>query len=139
VLDATPKQNAWPVYAIQAEIKRVCGATIDHKTVLGCLSHMVEQGLVKDCGKQTFVREKIKEREPHVKLVKDDPIHVKPETEISHMSEKSDLLSPAARIAGSLRKLADEVEEFGLECAKRIADKDKENGLVRQLKELLKD
>jgi hypothetical protein len=137
VLEATPKQEAWPVHHIQMEIKRLCGAIVDHKTVLGCIAHLIEQGLIKECGKQTFMRESFKERGPHVKLVKDEPIPraEKPE---KRMAEKTDLLATAGRIAASQRKLADEVEEFGLACAKQIADKDKENVLVRQLKEMLK-
>ena len=139
VLDATPIEEAWPAYRIQTEIKRVSGSQIESKTVLGCLSTLVDQGLVKEIGtrQQTFQRAAIRERSAHVKLIKDEPfIAVKPE--VTPMAKNDvDLISTAGEIATSLRETAAKVEDFGIACAKQIADKDKESSLLLQLKEFI--
>lgn len=90
-------------------------STIDNATLNGCLNSLESQGLIKERPPGHFMRVSAKEKAAPMKLVKDEPIH-KPE---KPMAEKSDeLLSAAARIAAAQRKLANEVEEFGLACAK---------------------
>lgn len=140
VLDATPISEGWPASRIQSEIKRLTQSQVDNKTVLGCLAHLVEQGLVKELQHGCFQRERFKEREPHVKLVKDEPMSTPKQQVITTQSEgEKDLFTRGAAMAQRMRDGADELEEFILDTQKLIADQGKKTKLLDQFRELFKE
>lgn len=137
VLDATPIAEAWPASAIGSELFRLCGSSVHPSTVLRCLASMKDQGLVREPEHGRFKRETQKEKPPHMKLIKDDPMPPIQKPEQKATAAKKDILGLVGGFSQGLRKIADELDEAALAIQEDQAKSDAENAKVLQLRELL--
>lgn len=151
VLDATPKQEAWPLNKIIAELKRT-GCNIGADVALGCLSTMTRTGLVKETAPRTFIRVTAKEREtlavvPIVTAVKaskpapaagSEPEAAAEPTAPDTLAKLADLSAKVRAMADGFAALATAIDDVAIEVEERIAAVDAGNQQLAQLRALLK-
>lgn len=142
VLEATPIQEAWSAVAISAEMRRVGSGGADPRATLGCLSSLVDQGLIDEVGRGQFKRVQPKEKQsaPEIK-----PIEVHAPSKEPEMQSRIIPAPPAAnpidklsKLASRLRDLASDMETAALELAEQAEKNEQETAKMRQLQSLLK-
>ena len=157
VLDATPKQEPWPLSKIIAELKRT-GCNIGADVALGCLSTMTRAGLVKELAPRTFMRVTAKERpaaelvvvvakpskqakppqepdlEPVATAIQPEPAATRGDT----LAKLADLSAGVRAMAAQFTALAAAIDDVAIEVEERIAAVDAGNQQLAQLRALLK-
>ena len=141
VLDATPIQEAWNAVAISAEMRRVGSGGADPRATLGCLSNLVEQGLIDEVRKGQFKRVQPKEKQPtpEIKPVEVPTTHKEPEMQPKPTAAPaSNPIDKLSKLASRLRDLASDMETAALELAEQAERNEHETAKMRQLQALLK-
>ncbi|WP_157669301.1 hypothetical protein [Chitinibacter sp. GC72] len=135
VYDAVPIGDAWSKALITQEIRRVTKTSTDARVIDGCLSSLVENGLVREPTRGAFVR---------VKVVGGlGSLKVSSSPEVENMAVKSEKVEKLSlRLAGlvtTLTSVAEEIESISIEVDAQLSAVGDELGKLRQLKSLLKD
>lgn len=130
VLAAVPIREAWSTAAIHSEVVRN-GSRIDKHILEGCLSALLDSGLIKEPSHHQYQRVGVTLEKPPV------PTPCKP-TLVKTNDTPPDPLTRFASIATKLRQLADEIDELGLDIEAAKTDNEQELAKLRQLKDLLK-
>lgn len=149
VLEATPKQEAWPLSKIIAELKRA-GCSIGADVALGCLSTMTRTGLVKETEPRVFIRVTAKPRaalevvepaKPSKAAAAPAPA---PAPEIP-APQPRDTLQKLANLSADVRTMAQQftalaasIDDVALEVEDRIAAINADSEKLAQLRALLK-
>jgi hypothetical protein len=150
VLDAVPVSEPWPASKIIGEMVRMTSSSPDFKIVMGCLSTLADQGLVREPKKGEFQR--VKPRPALSAVSTPDGLAEEPTEPTEPTKLADDLpLAPAepmdrlASLAGTLRELsakvtamAKEVEDVALSVEERIQRIHADTEKLRQLQSLLK-
>lgn len=148
VLEATPKQEAWPLSKIIGELKRA-GCNIGSDVALGCLSTMAKTGLVREPEPRCFIRVMPKARADlavveHVtvvKAVKLEPAPAEPQpepTERDTLAKLADLAAGVRVMAQQFTDLARAIDDVAIEVEERIAKSNEDSTKLAQLRALLK-
>lgn len=144
VLDAVPIAEAWTVHKIGGELARV-GVNIEHKTISGCLTNLVDSGLVRELMKGHFQRIKPKpptDAVPQPERVPAGIASAKPPPPLLEKRvepKKTDFLSAVGTISNKLRAMADEIDDLALAMQSEAAANAAEAERLAQLKKLLRE
>ena len=143
VYAAVPIADEWSIEAVRRELIRKGGHTIDLHTIRGCMSSLVDSGLVTEPSRGTFSRVAIKEAykapaEP--KPVKEAKQPEKPAMPKQGAIDKLTALSARVRTAMSAMKtLADDIDNAALEIEADIIKAGEGAQKYKQLQALLKE
>ena len=151
VLEATPKQEPWPLNKIIGELKRQ-GCSIGPDVALGCLSTMAKTGLVREPEPRCFIRVTAKERTVDlavvpVKAVKPAkpapepepaPAAPEPASERDTLAKLADLAAGVRVMAQQCTDLARAIDDVAIEVEERIAKSNEDSTKLAQLRALLK-
>ena len=151
VLEATPKQEPWPLNKIIGELKRQ-GCSIGPDVALGCLSTMAKTGLVREPEPRCFIRVTAKERTVDlavvpVKAVKPAkpapepepaPAAPEPASERDTLAKLADLAAGVRVMAQQFTDLARAIDDVAIEVEERIAKSNEDSTKLAQLRALLK-
>lgn len=149
VLDAVPLTETWPASKIIGEMVRMTSSSPDFKIVMGCLSTLVDQGLVREPKKGEFQR--IKPR-PALAVASPAPADTVAEPLTADAPEATVATvaptEPIDRLAGLAATLKDlsvkvgamakEVEDVAISVEERIQTIHADTEKLRQLHALLK-
>lgn len=145
VLDATPKQEAWPLSKIIGELKR-SGSSIGADVALGCLAAMTKTGLVRETEPRVFIRVTAKART----LAVVEPVaEVRPQAPAPAIAtpqpDDRDTLTKLAELSAGVRAMAQQfaalaaaIDDVALEVEDRIAGHAEDSQKLAQLRALLK-
>lgn len=147
VLEATPKQEPWPLSKIIGELKRA-GSSIGADVALGCLSTITKTGLVRETEPRVFIRVTSKPRaalevvEP-IKAPKpaDEPEvapPAKPTDDRDTLAKLADLSAGVRVMAVQFTDLAAAIDDVAIEVEERIAKINADSEKLAQLRALLK-
>lgn len=149
VFEFVPIGEAWNSTRIGSEIARVTNATVDRKTLDGCLSALTEAKLIRETSRGLFQRAPEKPRmvEPLLpRLIRGDMPGVAQDEAAQPPAPTGnalDRLAAAAHrmreLAGEYTALANEVENIALDAEKQIEAAQQDGEKARQLRALLKD
>ena len=120
VLEAVPIADTWSVTQLLSELRRA-GHTSDHKLVSGCLSSLVDTGLVREPVRGSFKRVNIapKPAQPSLKAVPSSDAAATPATP-DPMDRAISLAAQVRALASSAIKIATELDDLALEVEGRI-------------------
>lgn len=140
VYAAVPIADEWAIEAVRRELTRK-GHTIDLHTIRGCMSTLVDVGLVAEPSRGTFSRVAIKEAyKAPPKAVKEAKQLEKPAMPKQGAIDKLTALSARVRTAMSAMKtLADDIDNAALEIEADILKAGEGAQKYKQLQALLKD
>lgn len=143
VLEATPKQEAWPLSKIVGELKRN-GSSIGMDVARCCLSTMTKTGLVRETAPRVFVRVTAKARAP-LAVVEHVTEATAPAAATPPQPEARDTLTKLADLSASVRTMAQQfsalaaaIDDVALEVEDRIAAINADSAKLAQLRALLK-
>lgn len=129
VFACVPIQEAWSKHIILSEVLRN-GSRVDKNIFEGCLSALLDAGLIKEPIRNHYQRVHVTaEEEPE-----DVPAPAKPTAPVS----PQDPLSRLAALAKKLCDVATEVEELALDIEATKSNNEEELEKLRTLKTLLK-
>lgn len=137
VYDATPIGEPWSAQQIASELLRK-GSQMNYPIVVGCLSHLSEVGLVREVGRQVFIRAAV--AAPRINSSEDQ---VKPkqanETPTGTPLERLANLSSCIKgFADNLHQLAKDIDDVALEVEEQAIHGGAEAQKFRQLQESLR-
>lgn len=158
VYEAVPISDPWDIKQISNELNR-CGSTPDPRVLGGCMSTLVDAGLVLETAPKVFVRVSVKP-----KPEKSPPHHQAPPATFEATNEipptvnalkqpapkaasnQQDILEKMSALAGRvnhvrayLEQLSSDIETTALEIEEQMAEREKDMAKLRQLQALLKD
>lgn len=154
VLEATPKQEPWPLNKIIGELKRQ-GCSIGPDVALGCLSTMAKTGLVREPEPRCFIRVTAKERTVDLAVVPSKPVRqakpapeptaepeaapaAEPTAERDTLAKLADLAAGVRVMAQQFTDLARAIDDVAIEVEERIARSNDDSTKLAQLRALLK-
>lgn len=108
IFEAVPIGEAWDTGKMGIELRRL-GHNIDPRTITACCGKLAGTKLIREPKKGWFRKNVFREKQEHIKLVKDFPIESF-EPEICEMSEKKDLLAVLGTATAKIREAANEIE-----------------------------
>ena len=140
VYAAVPIADEWAIEAVRRELTRK-GHSIDLHTIRGCMSTLVDSGLVAEPSRGTFSRVAIKEAykaptEP--KAVKEAK---QPEKAMPKQGAIDKLTALSARVRtamSAMKTLADDIDNAALEIEANILEAGEDAQKYKQLQALLK-
>ena len=145
VLDATPIGEPWSATAVSAEMRRLGSGGADSRATLGCLSNLVEQGLVCEPKKGYFQRVQVKEKQPIKDQLFIEIENTSKEPEVQSKPVTTQMTAPSispieklSKLASRLRDLANDMELAALDLAEQAEKNEAETAKMRQLQALLK-
>jgi len=140
VYAAVPIADEWAIEAVRRELTRK-GHSIDLHTIRGCMSTLVDSGLVAEPSRGTFSRVAIKEAyKAPPKPIKEAKQPEKPAMPKQGAIDKLTALSARVRAAMSAMKtLADDIDNAALEIEADIIKAGEGAQKYKQLQALLKD
>ena len=140
VYAAVPIADEWAIEAVRRELTRK-GHTIDLHTIRGCMSSLVDSGLVTEPSRGQFSRVAIKEAyKAPPKPIKEAKQPEKPAMPKQGAIDKLTALSARVRAAMSAMKtLADDIDNAALEIEADILKAGEGAQKYKQLQALLKE
>lgn len=145
VLGAVPLQEVWTKSQIADEMRRI-GITVDRNMVYGCLSTIVESGLIKEPERGSFIRVTVRTAAKQTQTTtQENPVVATTNTirasstATSPATMGTDTLTRLANLGALLRRAAEECDAIALEVEARVQAAGKEGEKLRQLTALLKD
>jgi len=140
VYAAVPIADEWSIEAVRRELTRK-GHNIDLHTIRGCMSSLVDSGLVTEPSRGTFSRVAIKEAyKAPPKPIKEAKQPEKPAMPKQGAIDKLTALSARVRTAMSAMKtLADDIDNAALEIEADILKAGEGAQKYKQLQALLKE
>lgn len=153
VYEAVPISEPWTVHQVLFEMARLNNQPYQIRVVAGCLSNLVESGLVKEPSRGSFVREPVKERPTIEAMTKKGVLRefagIAPKEQVMPTNQPASgaaqLIDRLAQIGSSLRALADHAKSIAdeIDSAALAAEEDRskllgESDKLRQLQTLLK-
>ena len=140
VYAAVPIADEWAIEAVRRELTRK-GHSIDLHTIRGCMSTLVDSGLVAEPSRGTFSRVAIKEaHKAPPKPIKEAKQPEKPAMPKQGAIDKLTALSARVRTAMSAMKtLADDIDNAALEIEADIIKAGEGAQKYKQLQALLKE
>ncbi|WEW97715.1 hypothetical protein P3T65_26380 [Pseudomonas nitroreducens] len=144
VFDCIPIAEAWKPFQVMAAMRRLTGSTPDAQIVSGCLTKLVDSGLIKKCGRDAYqrraVEQKQKPQEQKMTAVAAKPAQqVEAKPAASPLDLIGELASDIAAAGESLKRLAKRAEDVALMVEQDREVNAKAMAGYRQLKSLLKD
>ena len=141
VYAAVPIADEWAIEAVRRELTRKGGHNIDLHTIRGCMSSLVDSGLVTEPSRGTFSRVAIKEAyKAPPKPIKEAKQPEKPAMPKQGAIDKLTALSARVRTAMSAMKtLADDIDNAALEIEADILKAGEGAQKYKQLQALLKE
>lgn len=149
VLSVVPFIEEWDSRQIRAELFRVTSSAPDLRVVEGCLSKLVEAGLVKRLARELFRRTPVPAKPVGIPVMATPPAKCQPAPilETTMVREKPPIdssLDKLANAAAALRglayqfnKIAGDIEDAALLAQQQIQDERKKSERFHQLKRLL--
>ena len=141
VLESTPIGEPWTALAIADEMRRVGSGAGDPRSTLGCLSSLVDHGVVEEVAKGRFKRVEIKEKQSNQEFKQIEAIQEPKEPEMQSKPAAAPVSNPIeklSKLANRLRDLASDMETAALELAEQAEKNEHETAKMRQLQALLK-
>ena len=141
VYAAVPIADEWAIEAVRRELTRK-GHTIDLHTIRGCLSSLVDSGLVTEPSRGQFSRVAIKEAykapaEP--KPIKEAKQPEKPMPKQGAIDKLTALSARVRTAMSAMKTLADDIDNAALEIEADILKAGEGAQKYKQLQALLKD
>lgn len=141
VFDCVPIAETWRPLQVMGEMRRLTGSTPDVQIVSGCLTKLVDAGLIKKCGRDGYQRypteQKLKSKEQM--MTTPTPVQ-QPEqkAETLPLEMLGELAGEIVGMAENMKRLAKRVEDYALalEHGREATARSLEG--YRQLKALLK-
>jgi hypothetical protein len=143
VLDCVPIAESWNVGMVCTELGRKFGARYGHDVVLGCLSTLKAQGLVREpttrefqriTAKPVLVRSTDTDTEEEL-VAQASTTLLQPPTQAP---TTSDLIKRIGSLTASMRAVADQIDTAALELEDQLAKLSADTEKLRQLQALLK-
>lgn len=146
VYDCVPITEAWTSVQVMGAMRNLTGSTPDAQIVSGCLTRLVDGGLIKRDSRDRYqrvpVQQKPKPEEPKMAQVRtvEPPIARRLDLTIqvdspSPMDLLVDLAGRASEMAADLKQLSAQLAEVAISVGEEREAAEK----LRQLKDLLKD
>lgn len=145
VLDAVPVQEPWSMLLIMEAMRRNGCGNPDHRVVLGCLSRLVDDKLIRAVASDKWqrvaprpvLRPVAQKVEPDLE-VKDSAQPAQPEKRAT-LEKMADVAAKLRGSAGELLAAAKAVDDLAIEVEERIAEIGAKNSKLAQLQALLRD
>ena len=142
VYAAVPIADEWSIEAVRRELTRKGGHNIDLHTIRGCMSSLVDSGLVTEPSRGTFSRVAIKEAykapaEP--KPIKEAKQPEKPMPKQGAIDKLTALSARVRTAMSAMKTLADDIDNAALEIEADILKAGEGAQKYKQLQALLKD
>jgi hypothetical protein len=141
VYDAVPIAAHWNPGQVVGELSRT-GSNIEYRTVAGCLSSLIDAGLVQEPVKGYFCREPVREKLPPPKK---DPMKptapapaVTPAAPTSPLDRLGALSVRVAGMAQSLKELASDIGDAAIDIEAQIETSQADMHKLKQLQAILK-
>jgi len=143
VYDCVPIAEAWSSFQVMTALRNMTGSTPDSRIVSGCLSSLVDAGLIKKNGRDSFqripVEPKTKTQEPKMaEPAKKIETPAEPKRTASPLEMLGELATEIVGMAEHLKRLASRVEDVALAVEQEREANAKSMESYRQLKALLK-
>ena len=135
---AVPISEAWTATQICAELRRTGVSGADRRAVDSCLHLLSERKLLKETARGTYMRAAVKTKPQPMEKAMPTPNVVQMADKAPPQANEPDGLGKLAAIAGTLRRLADQVETAALELEEKAAMSQEDAVKLRQLQALLK-
>lgn len=136
VLEFVPLQEAWEPKQISSEMYRVQHTAPDKHILEGCLSALVEAGLVRELSGRRYQR--FPPPDPQRAVARPILTAVKEPPMPAAAPQKADTLERLSGLATKLRAIADEIDDCALDVQAALDAAGEEHGKLSQLKKLLK-
>lgn len=150
VLAAMPLQEPWSIQKVMTELMRQ-GHHIEHRVVLGCVSGLLDSGLIREPSRGTYVRVRVRPTivEPKVALDVTSlvaasptgsiaPAAVPPRKEEGHMDKLAALAADLRKLSADAATLAGRVDDVAVEVEEAMQKLRDDGGKLNALRELLK-
>lgn len=143
VYDCVPIAEAWSSFQVMASMRNLTGSTPDSRIVSGCLTKLVDAGLVKKHGRDAYQRRPVEQKQkPKEPQMAAPAVKTEQQVEQKNVDVPLELLGELAgeviTMAESMKRLAKRIEDYALvlEQGREATAKSLEG--YRQLKALLK-
>ncbi len=142
ILEVIPTTEAWPGHAIGAELYRVTRSRVDKSVMMGCLKHLLSDGLIREPERGMFRR--VVPNEHRLKVVAEPEPEPMPEPEPvdTTPADPLELLANAASdvrdLAAALLAVAEQIEEVALITQTTLDAVKAKTAQLDQLRALLK-
>lgn len=144
VLSVVPFVEEWDSRQIRSELFRVTHSAPDLRVVEGCLSKLVEAGLVKRLARELYRRTpapsnpiRVGKPIPLPEPIQELPVSSSPEIDEQAFDRLARAGATLRNVAEQLTKVANECEEAALAAQQQIQDERKKSERFHQLKRLL--
>ena len=143
VYDCVPIAEAWSSFQVMTAMRNMTGSTPDSRIVSGCLSSLVDAGLIKKTSRDSFqripVEPKTKTQEPKMaEPAKKIETPAEPKRTASPLEMLGELATEIVGVAEHMKRLASRVEDVALAVEQERESSAKSMESYRQLKALLK-
>ncbi|MCO6057327.1 hypothetical protein NG726_11660 [Pseudomonas sp. MOB-449] len=145
VYECVPIAESWSSFQVMTAMRNLTGSTPDSRIVSGCLSTLVDSGLVKKSGRDQYqripVEQKQKPEEPKMTAPakKQSEVSAVPVRKATPLEMLGELAGEIVGMAEHMKRLAARVEDVALAVEQDRESHSEELGKLRQLQALLKD
>ncbi|MFG5862739.1 hypothetical protein [Metapseudomonas sp. CR1201] len=144
VYECVPIAEPWTSFQVMTALRNLTGSTPDSRIVSGCLTTLVDSGLIKKTGRDQFQRIAVEAKPKTQESKMAEPaqkIEVTPEPKraVSPLEMLGELATEIVGMAGHLKRLAARVEDVALAVEQERESSAKSMEQYRQLKALLKN
>ncbi|WP_236225681.1 hypothetical protein [Pseudomonas pseudonitroreducens] len=143
VYDCVPIAEPWTSFQVMTAMRNMTGSTPDSRIVSGCLSSLVDSGLIKKTGRDSFQRIPVEPKTKTQELKMAEPAKkietpVEPKRSTSPLEMLGELATEIVGMAEHMKRLASRVEDVALAVEQERESSAKSMESYRQLKALLK-
>lgn len=147
VYDCVPIAEPWTSFQVMTAMRNMTGSTPDSRIVSGCLVTLVDSGLIKKTGRDSFQRipvdQKTKTQEPKMaepakKVEVKEVAMVEQKRVVSPLEMLGELATEIVGVGEHIKRLAGRVEDVALAVEQEREANAKSMESYRQLKALLK-
>lgn len=142
VYECVPVQESWTSFQVMAALRNMTGSTPDSRIVSGCLTTLVDSGLIKKTGRDQFQRIAVEAKQKTQEPKMAEPaqqMEITPEPKrVSPLEMLGELATEIVGMAGHLKRLAARVEDVALAVEQERESSAKSMEQYRQLRALIK-
>ncbi len=137
VFDAVPAMTPWTSVEIHRELIRSGCSVSSLNVVEGCLSALVDAGLIRGNYKDGFIRTKVTSSEPKTK--EPAPVTKEPAPVTTAPTKDNGPIELLASLSAKLRGIAEEIDSAALQIASQIEANNNRVRALDQLRAVLKE
>ncbi|QEY62524.1 hypothetical protein FXN65_10720 [Metapseudomonas lalkuanensis] len=144
VYECVPIAESWSSFQVMTAMRNLTGSTPDSRIVSGCLSTLVDSGLVKKIGRDQYqripVEQKQKSEEPKMSAPakKQPEVSAAPARKATPLEMLGELAGEIVGMAEHMKRLATRVEDVALAVEQERESNSENLEKLRQLQAILK-